>query len=161
MHSPPLPPPCSPPVHPRLAHVICAGKELLAAWSPLSADRIAIQPGPVIAYAVKEEPAGEAHDSLQDEEARLGRQRAVPAPTKESALASNLRAIARDARGAGRSIGLLPFLVYAVRRRTRVHVVLGTRSVDVVATFAPAMAGICAERQPPCTAIFCRCMVFW
>ena len=115
----------------------------------------------MIAYAVKEEPAGEAHDSLQDKEARLGRQRAVPAPTKESALASNLRATARDVRGTGRSVGLLPFLVYAVRRRTRVHVVLGTRSVDVVATLAPAMAGICAERQPPCTAIFCRCMVFW
>ena len=113
------------------------------------------------AYAFKEEPADELHDSHQDEEARLVKQRAVPAPTKESALASNLRAIVRDVPRAGRSIGLLPFLVYAVRRRTRIHVVLGTRSVDVVAAFAPTMAGICAERQPPCTAIFCSCMVFW
>ena len=56
---------------------------------------------------------------------------------------------------------MLACLVYAVRRRTRAHVVLGRRSVDVVATFAPAMADGRAESKPPCTAIFCRCMVFW
>ena len=70
----------------------------------------------------------------------------MPAPTKESALASSLRTIARDVRRTGRSIGLLAFLFYVVRRRTRVHVVLGRRSVDVVATFAPAMADVCAEK---------------
>ena len=44
----------------------------------------------------------------------------MPVHVKDPSPASSLRALARDLRRAGRSIGLMPFLACTARKRTRI-----------------------------------------
>ena len=81
--------------------------------------------GPQVGHEVKLEHASETHVGVLDEEHQKGTVLAMPAHVTEPSLAWSLRALARDLRRTGRSIGLLPFLVYAARRRSRLRVLLG------------------------------------
>ena len=165
--APPLPPPASPPAQCILAQVISTGRELIAQWTPRRSPSGSTEGSPWEPRGVKLEPAndGPAAHAIGETVPQVAcavKVEHAREPVKEEELRScSLRAIARDLRRTGRSIGLLPFLVYAARRRARIHVLFGRTSVDIVDAFAPSLASICLDRDPPLTVVYCRCVIFW
>ena len=121
---PPLPPPASPPYGPQLRQVVDKAKRFLHAWTPRDEDKLGERfccAAITVLLHVKKEMVTEIG----------AMEKAVQALWK----------FARDIRRTSRCIGLLAFIVYAHRRRVRARVLLGTRSVHLLETFALALAG--------------------
>ena len=68
-----------------------------------------------------------------------------------------LRALAMDIRGLRHYLGIFAFVVYALLRRVRVHLLLGDVLVDIIETYAPWAADMCAEPSELRCAVLCRC----
>ena len=107
LQAPPLPALASPPPGPQLRRVVGTGKSLLQSWMPReheSSNKRSGSTGTVALVPVKEE-----------------------LPTEDGTTDKVVYAVyhlARDIRRTGRCIGMLPFILYAHRRRVGVHVLL-------------------------------------
>jgi hypothetical protein len=129
--APPLPPPGSPPAHCILAQVISTCRELIAQWTPRRSQSGSTEGSPGETRGVKVEPANEGPEAPAIAETApqvdcpVQVENARELVQEEELRSGSLRAIARDLRRTGRSIGLLPFLVYIARRRARIHVLFG------------------------------------
>ena len=141
---PPLAAPETPPSGPQLRRIVNTRTRWLQAWTPPSEESTAKR--------------------------ICGNSIAALVPVKEELLLetcartevpNGVSLLAQDVRRTGRCIGIPVFLMYAHSRRVRVHAVFGSRSVDLLDAFAPALAGGCREVIPPLTTVFCRCITFW
>ena len=61
---------------------------------------------------------------------------------RPSAVEVAMRRLSRGVRKAARYVGICPFVVYAALRQVRVHLFIIYCTVDLVGTYAPALADV-------------------
>ena len=154
--SPPMAAPDTPPCTAHYACLVSRGRSFMGEWTPSPKSRTSIAgegsrfqrvSSMAVAVPVKAE-------AMSPRALTPGSTHAYS--TQKRAMIS----LAHEVRKTSRYIGMMPFVVYAYLRRVRVAIFFVDRLVDIVAEYAPFLTERCTEVHSPCTAIFCRCMVF-